>query len=457
VYLAYTGQASPGTTYIAFELNQDGRLWNNGTDKVPCRTTGDLLIAFVRNGSTEEIEVQRWVTESSDQATGCAETGHLEPVSVPPSQLQAAFNSGTIANYLPGFYGATIPDGVFGEAAVNLTAVLSGIGHPCGDFVSAWMHSRSSDSENSQMQDYVAPAAIDAHTCKASPAIDTQVSGPVYRGRVGRPHFRAATPLQDTAHLTGGASPTGTITFRLYRPGDTSCHQDPVHTSLATVQGNGYYSSGQYTPVEPGTYRWVAKYSGDVNNHRARTGCGDATETAIVDKAKPSLSSSASGKPVKAGRRTARALQPIHDTAMLSDGRSPTGSITFRLYGPNDPDCTRRPVFHDTVPVNGNGPYTSGEYTPRTARTYPGSCPTREIPIMTRQDRLRVARQRRRSWFSRPSRHCPRWFTRRRPRLAWESATTRYFLTDITQLARSGLMSTGRAQTARAHLSVDRP
>jgi len=157
---------------------------------------------------------------------------------------------------------------------------------------------------------------------------------------VARPRFSAGTALQDTAHLTGGKSPTGTITFRLYGSDDSKCSGSPVHTSSATVKGEGYYTSGQYTPVVVGTYRWVAKYSGDDNNHGAATECDDATETAVIDKAGPDLSSSASGTPTVDGPRSARAGEAIHDTATLANGLSPTGSITFLLYGPDDAHCT---------------------------------------------------------------------------------------------------------------------
>ena len=50
----------------------------------------------------------------------------------------------------------------------------------------------------------------------------------------------------------------------------------------------------------------------------------------------------------------------ITDTATLSGGVNPTGTITFTLFGPNNPTCTGPAIFTSTVPVNaGNGNYTS--------------------------------------------------------------------------------------------------
>lgn len=55
---------------------------------------------------------------------------------------------------------------------------------------------------------------------------------------------------------------------------------------------------------------------------------------------------------------------PFRDRAMLSGGDAPTGTIVFRLFGPDDLLCADPPVFTDTVTVSGNGTYTSDPFTP---------------------------------------------------------------------------------------------
>lgn len=45
----------------------------------------------------------------------------------------------------------------------------------------------------------------------------------------------------------------------------------------------------------------------------------------------------------------------FYDTATLAGGFSPTGTITFALYGPNDDSCSRAPAFTSVKPVNGVG------------------------------------------------------------------------------------------------------
>jgi uncharacterized repeat protein (TIGR01451 family) len=59
----------------------------------------------------------------------------------------------------------------------------------------------------------------------------------------------------------------------------------------------------------------------------------------------------------------------ISDIATLT-GITPTGTITFNLYGPDDATCTGIPAFTSQVTVTGNGNYFSGSFTPVTVGTY---------------------------------------------------------------------------------------
>jgi uncharacterized repeat protein (TIGR01451 family) len=58
------------------------------------------------------------------------------------------------------------------------------------------------------------------------------------------------------------------------------------------------------------------------------------------------------------------------DVASLSNGASPTGTITFKAYSPFDTGCNSTPAFTSTVTVNGNGNYTSATFTPSATGTY---------------------------------------------------------------------------------------
>lgn len=82
--------------------------------------------------------------------------------------------------------------------------------------------------------------------------------------------------FRDQATLSGGNSPTGTITFRLFGPGDPLCQNPPVFTDTVTVTGNGTYTSDPFTPNHSqfGTFEWTAVYSGDGDNNPASSLCG---------------------------------------------------------------------------------------------------------------------------------------------------------------------------------------
>ena len=393
LYLAFTREASNGTVFVTFELNQDARVWKNSQGaEIPCRTTGDLQISYEPHGNGASIEVNRWVTDQA-ASNGCATDGHLESANLGSSVVQASFNDGSsIQNFLPGFYASSIPELNFGEAAINLSEVLRGLNHPCAVFGSTWAHSRSANSVTSDMKDYVAPVAFRVRTCKADTNLSSTASGNVNLKARGKHRLRrhrslrATTTIFDTAHLSGGDHPTGTITFRLYGPNDAGCSRNPVFESTSAVIGNGDYMSGTFTPTAAGTYRWRVEYSGDQNNQAAGpTDCVVDAETVVVAKATPSLSSTASGTvqlpPARpgGGRARRRAASPvltaepptqIYDTANLDGGMSPTGTLHFKLYGPDNATCSGDPIFTSDIHITTGGLHNSAPFAPTRAGTY---------------------------------------------------------------------------------------
>ena len=160
--------------------------------------------------------------------------------------------------------------------------------------------------------------------------------------------------MSDTAYLIGDNDPTGTITFTLYL-GTTL-----LDTEIVAVNGNGPYSThtGYTLPISgavTGTYQWNASYSGDANNDPAND-TDNSNEQVVVKPALPVISTT-----------PAYGSSPVTllDTADLSNGYYPTGTITFTLY------LRTTLVDTETVAVNGNGPYsTPTEYTALTAGQY---------------------------------------------------------------------------------------
>jgi hypothetical protein len=188
---------------------------------------------------------------------------------------------------------------------------------------------------------------------QAAPAITTSPS----------PGATVGAAVTDTATLSGGDNPAGTITFNLYGPsGTASCTSTPVFTDTETVS-SGTATSASFTPSQAGTYYWTASYNGDANNTAVVSGC-DA-EPVTISQASPAIATtpSASGTGIAGGTA-------VKDTATLSDGDNPTGTITFNLYGPSaTANCSTTPVFTDTETVSG-GTATSTSFTPAQAGTY---------------------------------------------------------------------------------------
>jgi hypothetical protein len=206
------------------------------------------------------------------------------------------------------------PDGelsarTFGEAAISFDALFGA--DACGEFGSAYLKSRSSDSFTAALKDFVPPLQVDIGNCPAG--LTTTATGPVDFGQ----------PISDTAHLTGvSANAGGTITFNLYGPSDTpDCTGAAIFSSTVNVSGPNDYTSEEFTPTAAGSYYWTASYSGDANNDPAETACGDEGETSVVNQQPSTLA-------------TAPSLIPQDTATVGTDGESGTyeGTLTFELF-----------------------------------------------------------------------------------------------------------------------------
>jgi hypothetical protein len=175
--------------------------------------------------------------------------------------------------------------------------------------------------------------------------------------------------ISDTATLSGVTEDAGgQITFHLYPSlDDCLAGTNEIDTSLqpVAVNGNGDYSSGEFTPTAAGTYYWTASYSGDDNNNDPadELSCAE-NEQSVVNEAStttPELTTVATG-PVTLGLA-------ISDTATLIGATSDaTGTITFSAYGPfTDADpttdvCDETTLAFESDPVDIGSPDASGNY-----------------------------------------------------------------------------------------------
>ncbi|MDJ0770574.1 MAG: hypothetical protein QNJ12_17400 [Ilumatobacter sp.] len=241
-------------------------------------------------------------------------------------------------------------------------AVSSGAFTPTEPGVYRWVAAYSGDANNAPAIGACGESSETTEVTRGTPAITTAASAGVVIG--GGALTDSATVLDRVNPVAGG-----TVDFRLYGPDDADCSGAPVFESLAVPYpvAGGAVSSQPFTPTAPGTYRWVASYSGDANNAPVSGACNDPGESTVVSKATPSITTNASASvQVGAGVLTDRA------TVTGRVDPQPGATITFRLYGPDDATCAQAPIFESApvpYPVAG-GTVTSPPFTPVAAGLY---------------------------------------------------------------------------------------
>ena len=217
-----------------------------------------------------------------------------------------------------------------------------------------WKVSYSGDLNN-QAVDAPCSGANETVVLKETPSISSTASGDIALGE---------GTLTDEAVVSGGLNPRGTVTFRVYGPGDTTC-ATPLDESTRTYNAPGAtVTSDAYEPHAPGDYRWIATYSGDDNNAADAGSCSDLQARTTVEQAQPTISTDASaGVALGSGTLTADA------TIAGEFERTGTGSVVFTLFPPEDPTCSGGGVFTSTK-VAATTTVTSDEFSPTKAGTF---------------------------------------------------------------------------------------
>jgi len=240
-----------------------------------------------------------------------------------------------------------------GTPVFTSTDLLSNGAASSGSFTTAavgvyrWVAAYSGD-----VNDNPVTSGCQAERVTATRAVPTLATTPSPGGPSG-------ILVSDAATVSGGFSPTGTVTFALYPPGDVTCSGTPEFVATNPLSGGGGASSGPFTSTAAGIHRWVVIYNGDANNAIVSSGCQD--EPVVTTRATPTIATvpSASG-PVGID---------VFDTATVSGGSHPTGTVTFSLFAAGDVACRETPVFTSTNPLSGSSAG-SGSFTTAAAGTY---------------------------------------------------------------------------------------
>jgi len=166
-------QDPSGTTNMDFEFNQSGTLSSNGI--TPVRTRGDMLIQYdlAQGGTNPLLFLSIWLTgaESPPATKNDCEASSSLPCwgkKINLSSTGAAtgsINTTAISDANSDGLGP-ISARTFGEATIDFGAVASGTTNGgCVSFGSAYLKSRSSDSFNSALKDFITPIVKNVSNC----------------------------------------------------------------------------------------------------------------------------------------------------------------------------------------------------------------------------------------------------------------------------------------------------
>lgn len=193
-----------------------------------------------------------------------------------------------------------------------------------------------------------------------SPVDPTLATSAVSTAKVGDALSDTAT-LTDTAtgpatpafyptgasNVSAGAAAGGTITFKLYGPSTTSCGALVWTSSAQNVgdlspsgRGATITTDSTVNITQPGTYHWVASYSGDspnTNSATHNTDCTDSNEDVVVSPYQPTIG-------------TAQKWLP-NDSATITvgGGGKLNGTVNFELY--NSATCSGTAAYTKNVTV----------------------------------------------------------------------------------------------------------
>ena len=182
--------------------------------------------------------------------------------------------------------------------------------HAHGAGTYEWAASYSGD--RTTIRRHSPPTAELEAVTPASPTITTTPGGTVVLGSGGN--------LSDKATLSGGYSPTGTITFTLYSPSNSVIETETVRSAATAPTAR----PPAYTPTVAGTYEWAASYSGDSNNKSAYS--PPSAEQEVVGTPNVTVTKTADCATISAGQ-TAGFTVTITNT-----GNAPATGVTL-----NDP------------------------------------------------------------------------------------------------------------------------
>ena len=350
--LAWSRVTDPsGTTLMDFEFNQSSTGCSVGPNVV--RTAGDLLLEYSidQGGSRATITAREWTGSAWGPAQNISQPSADCPDGDPSNDVGGVdlgpCATGTINNTLA--IPAAESDGIissgslalrtFGEAQIDLRLLFQE--DQCVTFGSAMLKSRSSDSFTSQLKDFIAPVPIDLTNCgkviihkETNPDTDPD-TGPLF-------NYSKSFGTDPTTPNTFSLRDEGTQTFNNVLFGDNYTVEELLGDNLpaggwefVSVDCSNSADNPDANVTPDSIVGAVVTF--DINDE------DDVLECTYTNQQRVSTIT------------TTQSVFP-NDSATVTGtlGGTPTGNVTFELYGPGT-DCTGTVRYSQTVALDGQG------------------------------------------------------------------------------------------------------
>jgi hypothetical protein len=170
LYLGWERAVNIGNANLDLEINQHATAGFTGTSTGSLalnRTAGDLLVTYDFSGSgTPTLGLLTWLT-SGPNSQCFASNGTVPCWGNHVDLTGAGFAQGAVnaVNVTDPISGQALTAGLFGEAAINLTAAGVFPAGTCAAFGSTFLKSRSSSAFGSEVKDFIAPQALNISNC----------------------------------------------------------------------------------------------------------------------------------------------------------------------------------------------------------------------------------------------------------------------------------------------------
>lgn len=171
LYLGWERLVNIGNANLDFEISQNPTAGFTADTKGSValnRTAGDLLVTYDFGGSgTPTLGILTWLTSAKDNVSDCFSANALPCWGkrvVLGSASEGAVNTVQVTDpFLPA--PGSLGVGLFGEAAIDLTAAKVIPEGTCEAFGSAFVKSRSSSSFTAEIKDFIAPIPVNISNC----------------------------------------------------------------------------------------------------------------------------------------------------------------------------------------------------------------------------------------------------------------------------------------------------